>query len=225
MIAVGHQTALAVVRNKSTVALVSATDALQTRTGTMLKPGPPRYSDRTPPSQAKAARHRRGRHKGEKLVHGAVVVPSLRKCHFEPHVAVRHLGTQLPALALVQAHEAIALHRLERTRQVPGRAAGGGGQLVQRRRMGVGDRASRARLRFDSSLAKLSGEVNQTLGSPGLGRSSPRAIAIVRAFMSSYEAIPTFSVFMSRLLFPASPIQPLARTRPAARRRPCSHRA
>ena len=58
---------------------------------------------------------------------------------------------------------------------------------------------SSARLRFDSSLAKLSGEVNQIFGSPALGFSSPLAIYSVRALMSSYEAIPTFSVFMTRL--------------------------
>jgi hypothetical protein len=45
--------------------------------------------------------------------------------------------------------------------------------------------ASRARFLFDKTFAKLSVEVNHTLGSPGFGLSLPRAITIVRAFMSS----------------------------------------
>jgi len=37
----------------------------------------------------------------------------------------------------------------------------------------------------DSTLAKDSVEVNHTFGSPGAIRCSPRATAMVRAFMSS----------------------------------------
>ena len=44
---------------------------------------------------------------------------------------------------------------------------------------------SNDRLRLESSLAKLSGEVNQTLGSPALGFRSPLAMASVRAFISA----------------------------------------
>ena len=38
----------------------------------------------------------------------------LRKRHFQLHVAIRDLRAELAALALVQAHEAVAFHRLER---------------------------------------------------------------------------------------------------------------
>ena len=44
---------------------------------------------------------------------------------------------------------------------------------------------SRARLRSDKTLAKLSADVNQTFGSSAAGLYSPRAIASVRAFICS----------------------------------------
>jgi hypothetical protein len=44
---------------------------------------------------------------------------------------------------------------------------------------------SKARLRADGTLAKLSAEVNQTFGSPAAGLYSPRAIVSVRAFICS----------------------------------------
>jgi hypothetical protein len=45
--------------------------------------------------------------------------------------------------------------------------------------------ANRAQFLFDSTLAKLSVDVNHTFGSFAFGLSWLRAIAIVRAFMSS----------------------------------------
>src|SRR5713226_2064735 len=62
----------------------------------------------------------------------------------------------------------------------------------------------RARFLFESTLAKLSGDVNQTLGSSFDGLRRPRAIAIVRFFMSSKVAMPTFSVFIWSLSSRAS---------------------
>ncbi|MFC3528856.1 hypothetical protein ACFOMH_11775 [Paracoccus mangrovi] len=44
---------------------------------------------------------------------------------------------------------------------------------------------SSSRLPADRTLAKDSVEVNHTFGSPGVGFSSPRAIRMVRAFISS----------------------------------------
>jgi hypothetical protein len=46
------------------------------------------------------------------------------------------------------------------------------------------DRREQGAFLCDSTLAKLSVEVNHTLGSPGFDLSLPCAIAIVRAFMS-----------------------------------------
>src|SRR6266481_819075 len=51
---------------------------------------------------------------------------------------------------------------------------------------------SSIRFLSDRTFTRLSAEGNQTLGSPGSGFNFPWAIAMVRAFMSLYDAIPTF---------------------------------
>src|ERR1019366_8605793 len=49
-----------------------------------------------------------------------------------------------------------------------------------------------------------------TFGSSALGFSVPRAIAIVRAFIFSYEVIPIFRLFMGLLLSRGAPRQPFS---------------
>src|SRR6266404_4034374 len=84
---------------------------------------------------------------------------------------------------------------------------------------------NKSRFLFDSTLAKLSGEVNQTLGSSLDGLRRPRAIAIVRFFMSSMLAIPTFSVFILSLLVRARPHRPRSKNQQAGLPRPGSRKA
>src|SRR3972149_859134 len=79
-------------------------------------------------------------------------------------------------------------------------------------------RLSSARFLFDSTLAKLSGEVNQTLGSPLAGLRRPRAIAMVRFFMSSRLAMPTFSVFLRLIGYDYQIMINVATTVPRMRR-------
>ena len=55
---------------------------------------------------------------------------------------------------------------------------------------------SSSRLPADRTLAKDSVEVNQTFGSSAATRRTPRATAMVRPFISSQLAMPTFKVVM-----------------------------
>src|ERR1700689_1309796 len=84
---------------------------------------------------------------------------------------------------------------------------------------------SNRRFFSDNTLTRLSVEGNQTFGSPGPGFSSPRAMAIVRAFMSAYDAIPTFKIFIAQLLSLSEPRPPQPRSPPAKLPRPCTRKA
>src|ERR1700735_3106174 len=75
---------------------------------------------------------------------------------------------------------------------------------------------SSSRFFSDNTLTRLSVEGNQTFGSPGPGFSSPRAMAIVRAFMSAYDATSTFRIFITQVVALSEP-RPLPPRSPSAR--------
>src|SRR5580700_4531273 len=83
---------------------------------------------------------------------------------------------------------------------------------------------SRSRFFSDNTRTRLSVEGNQTFGSPGPGFNSPRAMAIVRAFMSAYDAIPTLRIFITQLLSLSEPRPPQPRSPPAELPRPGTHK-
>jgi hypothetical protein len=98
---------------------------------------------------------------------------------------VHDLGRDPPALATFEANEAVAFHRPQCARQIGLGLAGDPRQLVEELGAFSAMTHSRSRLPADKTLAKDSVEVNQTFGSLGATRRSPRATAMVRAFISS----------------------------------------
>jgi len=71
----------------------------------------------------------------------------------------------------MKPHETILLHGLQRPGQIGCLAAGVPRQFLKRYRMRRRDRREQGAFLCDSTLAKLSVEVNHTLGSPGLSMS------------------------------------------------------
>jgi hypothetical protein len=98
---------------------------------------------------------------------------------------VHELGCDAAALTAFETDQAIAFHGPQRTGEVRLGLAGDPGQLVERAGRLLGDDAQQLAIAGQSTFAKDSVEVNQTFGSSAATRRSPRATAMVRAFISS----------------------------------------
>jgi hypothetical protein len=113
---------------------------------------------------------------------GSACLPRQRKGQVQLDAVVYHPGGDAAARAAFEADQAVAFHGPERARQVRLGLAGDAGQLVERAGRLLGDDAQQFAI-AESRL--LPSDVNQTFGSFGETRRSPRATAMVRAFISS----------------------------------------
>jgi hypothetical protein len=85
----------------------------------------------------------------------------------------------------MQADEAIMFHGLERAGEIGSSSSRAFREFLKRARMGFDNRRQKSAIFVREHFGKLSVEVNHTFGSWERGFSWPRAIFIVRAFMSS----------------------------------------
>ncbi len=108
-----------------------------------------------------------------------------RERQVEFHPVVHDLRRDAAPLAAFEADQAVAFHGPQRARQVRLRLAGDPRQFVERAGRLLDDDPQQVAVAGRQTLAKDSVEVNQTFGSSGAMRCSPRATAMVRAFMSS----------------------------------------
>ncbi len=115
--------------------------------------------------------------------------PSLRcagERQFQFHPVVRQLRGAAAALAALQPAQVVARHGAERARQVGLLAAGEVDEFVQRGGRLLGDDAEQVAVAGEQHVGEgYSVEMNQTFGSLGETRCSPRAIRSVRDFIAS----------------------------------------
>ena len=103
-------------------------------------------------------------------------------------------------MPFLELHQTATFHRLQSAQQIRFGPAGFIGELLQRVRMCLCDQFDQRPVIGESSLAKLSSDVNQIFGSPRLGLCLPFAIAIVLSPYCSNVAIPILNVFMASSL-------------------------